>query len=104
MLAQQEYDALAQQADDQTTYLSFVTQMLQKPACQSVIQLGTEVLPFLFQDIKDGRFHCHWRMAAITTILEAALLPPVEISEQFRGKVREMERIYVEYGVTHQYI
>lgn len=101
MLTQPEYDELAKAADDQT---GATKQIIQQPACQLITQQGTDVLPFLFKDIKEGRFHCHWRMAAIATILEAATLPPVEIPEEFRGKVREMEGFYVVYGVAHQYI
>lgn len=104
MLTQPEYDELAKAADDQTGVFFSTSQMLQQPACQLIIQQGEDVLPFLFQDIKVGMFHCHWRMAAIFTILEASGLPLVEIPEEFRGKVREMERICTEYGVAHQYI
>ena len=84
-----------------------------------IIEPGTvDFLPFVFDDLKAAfrnvqvahnkfrpRPHgCHWQMGVVRAILEKNGLPPVEIPDEFRGRVEEMIRIYVEYGHDHGYI
>lgn len=101
MLTQQEYSALAKQADDETSHPSSVTDMLEKPACQAIAHLGVEVLPFLFKDLEQGKSGRLWLMDLIQVILRGNGLPPVEVPDDLCGQTEEKRMFYVNYGYDH---
>ena len=98
-----KYIELAEKADDETAIYSSISLMLKNESVQAIIQMDKGVLSFLFRDLMESR-GIHWRMAVINIILADNDLSRVEIPDEFRGKVREMQRLYIEYGKRHGWI
>jgi len=104
MLTKTEYAELSAKATNETSFYSSISQILEDPSVQAIIQMGIDALPFIFLDLAVNKCGCHWQMAVISTILAANNLPLIEIPEEFRGVVKEMVRIYIEYGREYHYI
>ena len=74
---------------------SSTTDLAMCPSYQRIIGLGPAVLPVLLRELEREPDHWFWALKAITGV------DPVPVSS--RGKVREMARLWIEWGRKQGY-
>jgi hypothetical protein len=74
---------------------SSATELAMCPSYQRIIGLGPAVLPFLLRELEREPDHWFWALKAITGA------DPVPASS--RGKMREMARLWLEWGRQQGY-
>jgi hypothetical protein len=63
---EQRFNRLAYQWKQETFHLSSMTKMVIHPAYQSIIGMGSAVLPLLFKELRNDPDHWFWALRAIT--------------------------------------
>ena len=69
---------------------SSTTELAMCPSYQRIIGLGPAVLPFLLRELAREPDHWFWALKAVTGV------DPVPAAS--RGKIREMARVWIEWG------
>ena len=62
----QEFRRLAEEWENDTAFLSSVTEMSMHPAYQRIIGLGSKVLPLILRELERDLDHWFWALSAIT--------------------------------------
>lgn len=86
---------LARRWKDERGPSSSTTELALCPSYQRIIGLGPAVVPFLLRELEREPDHWFWALKAITGA------DPVP--EASRGKLREMARLWVEWGRRQGY-
>jgi hypothetical protein len=76
--------------EEETAYFSSSTAIVQHPAFQEIIGLGTAVLPFMLRDLEQGPRLWVWALPAITGA------DPVP--EEDRGNIRRMGEAWLAWA------
>jgi hypothetical protein len=90
------FEVLAARWQEETAFLSSVTEKAIHPAYQEIIGTGREAVPYILRELQQKPGHWFWALRAITG--ENPILP-----EQ-QGKIREMAAAWVQWGKDHGYL
>ena len=60
------FDKLANQWKDETLCMSSTTEITDHPAYQAIIEMGSEAIPWILEDLKRASYHWHAALEAIT--------------------------------------
>jgi hypothetical protein len=90
---EQTFRSLVQGWKEERGPSSSTTELAMCPSYQRIIGLGPAVVPLLLRELEREPDHWFWALKAITG---ADPIPP-----ESRGKVREMARLWIEWG-RHQ--
>lgn len=87
---QSKFQALVKKWKDETAHLSSPNDIAIHPAYQQIIGMGLDVLPLIFQELRDGGGRWHWALKAITGA------DPVP--ETDRGKVHLIKSAWLKWA------
>jgi len=89
------FQSLVRQWKEERGPSSSTTELAMCPAYQRIIGLGPAVVPLLLRELEGAPEHWFWALKAITGA------DPVPAES--RGKIREMARLWIEWGRQHGY-
>jgi hypothetical protein len=92
---EQKFQRLAAVWRAETDYLSSVTKMVNHPAYQEIIGMGSDVVPSLLRDLQKEPEH--W-FAALRAITGAQPVPPED-----RGQIGKMAEAWLRWAKEHGY-
>src|SRR4030081_2767188 len=84
------FDTLVARWKEERGPSSSTTELAMCPSYQRIIGLGPAVLPFLLRELEREPDHWFWALKAITGA------DPVPAAS--RGKIRDMARLWIEWG------
>ncbi|MDZ8110665.1 MAG: hypothetical protein RM338_34395 [Nostoc sp. DedQUE12a] len=87
--------ALVNQWREETRGISSINQMSMHPAYQQIIGMGKPVIPLLLRELEKKSGHWFWALKSISR--EDPVLP------EYRGKVKEMTKVWLEWGKQRGY-
>jgi hypothetical protein len=79
-----------------TRHLSFDRQIAMHPAYQEIVGMGTDALPYIFEELQREPDHWFW---ALTTITRDNPVPPSEA-----GDIEQMRQRWLEWGRRKGYV
>ena len=94
---EKEFQKLARQWRRDTGHFSIVAQMIRHPAYQRIIEMGEPVIPIILKDLQAQPDHWFPALAAIS-----GESPP--IPQKYRGRMRAITKIWLEWGKAKGYI
>ncbi|YAF96120.1 MAG: hypothetical protein AB3A66_26990 [Nodularia sp. CChRGM 3473] len=89
------FTALVNQWRDENRGVSSTNQMSMHPAYQQIIGMGEAVIPLLLRELEKKSGHWFWALKSIT---REDPVPP-----EYRGKVKEMIKVWLEWGKNRGY-
>jgi hypothetical protein len=89
------FNSLIRQWKEERGPSSSTTELAMCPSYQRIIGLGAPAIPLLLRELERAPDHYFWALKAITGV------DPVPTES--RGKVREMTRLWVDWGRQHGY-
>jgi hypothetical protein len=89
------FQSLVRQWKEERGPSSSTTELAMCPSYQRIIGLGPVVVPLLLRELEHAPDHWFWALKAITGV------DPVPVES--RGKVREMARLWIEWGRQQGY-
>ena len=92
---QQEFDRLAQEADDASWTDSSMIRFLEHPSYLRILEMGVDAVPMILRRMEEDRGH--W-FHAMRTLTGAAPVP-----EESWGRIQEMNRIWLEWAKGQGY-
>ena len=95
-ILQEEFVRLAAEWKQETAHLSSPSAIAQHRAYQEVIEMGTEAIPLILEDLRDSQ--AQWFLALRAIARESPVLP------EDRGNIPAMTRAWLEWGKGQGYI
>ena len=93
---QDRFSKLSHQWKVESRYMSNTAQMAMLRSYQNIIGMGDPAIPLILEELRREPDHWFWALEAIT--LEDPVIP------EAAGKVVEMARAWVEWGIRKGYI
>jgi len=90
------FSRLAAQWKEQSLHMSNIAQMAMLRSYQNIIGMGEPAIPMILEELRREPDHWFWALEAITL---ANPVPP-----EAGGKVEEMARAWIEWGIREGYI
>ena len=90
-----DFYRLAQQWEQERPKGVDISDMVMHPSYQRIIGMGTEVVPFLLEELERKPGHWFWALHAITG---ADPVPP-----ESQGKLKEMAKAWIDWGKNQGY-
>jgi hypothetical protein len=88
--AEGRFHRLAEQWDEESAFMSSVTEMVMLPSYQKIIGMGWAAVPFMLEDLKNEPRHWFAALRAITDINP--------VSPDDAGNVKKMAEAWVNWG------
>ena len=89
------FDELAQEWQQATRFLSYLTDMTSHPAYQRIIGMGKAAVPFLLERLRRKPDHWFWALKSITGVDPA--------NDDARGDLNAMSQAWLDWGRQHGY-
>jgi len=93
---EQRFTHLAQQWEHNTAHLSSMTKKVVDPAYQSIIDMGADVLPILFRELKKSP---NWWFWALREITETDPTSPEDA-----GNLHKMTNAWLKWAEENDYL
>jgi hypothetical protein len=91
-----KFTKLKNRWEKETTHCSSTSDIIKHPAYQKIINMGTDVLPFRFEDLKHN--YNHWFVALMIITGENPVL------FEHSGNIIEMTEDWLKWGRIHKYL
>jgi hypothetical protein len=92
------FDRLVSEWKESATAHSLEFKIAMHPAYQRMIGMGTEALPFIFENLKSEKEPGHW-FWALASITEANPVP-----KESRGRLSKMAAAWLKWGSENDYV
>ena len=89
-----KFNQLKRQWEEESRFLSSISEIVMHPAYQSIIGMGKAAIPFIIRDLVESQNHWFWALKSITGE------DPVPPSK--RGKIKEMTVEWLRWWLRNQ--
>lgn len=91
-----KFDILAETWKYNNTFVSSVPDMVLQKTYQEIIGMGPQILPLIFEELKNRPNFWFWALSSITGE------NPVKLED--RGRIEKMRDAWLNWGVEHGYV
>jgi len=90
------FDTLKKAWENDTAFLSSITEIAMHPAYQQIIGMGPIAIPFVLLELQTRPGHWFWALKSITG--------EDPVPSESRGKVNEMTEAWINWGTDQRYL
>ncbi len=91
-----EFYELESEWKNDTKYFSSLTDICMHESYQRIIGMGRDVVPLILYELEKEPYHWYWALTAITG--------EDPVPQEYRGKMTEMRKVWLEWAQRHSFI